>query len=119
MLCDLAVTLSHSYQSNDFATAIGRFLPAYWYVRITNMFGSYANDVFSASTYWMCIGIQLLFFVALFAVYLCVNRRKAVKKPNKMPDHIFTVRADFIFLPMDTLVYDFTVQTIEKQYNRF
>ena len=39
--------------------AIGRFLPAYWYVRITNMFGSYANDVFSASTYWMCIGACL------------------------------------------------------------
>ena len=62
------------------ATAIGRFLPAYWYVRITNMFGSYANDVFSASTYWMCIGIQLLFFVALFAVYLCVNRQKSRQK---------------------------------------
>lgn len=60
--------------------AIGRFLPAYWYVRITNMFGSYANDVFSASTYWMCIGIQLLFFVALFAVYLCVNRQKSRQK---------------------------------------
>lgn len=57
--------------------SVGRFLPAYWYVRITNMFGSYANDVFSARTYWMCIGIQLLFFVTLFAVYLCVDRQKS------------------------------------------
>lgn len=60
--------------------SVGRFLPAYWYVRITNMFGSYANDVFSAHTYWMCIGIQLLFFVALFAVYLCVDRQKSHPK---------------------------------------
>ena len=41
---------------------VGRFLPAYWYVRITNMFASYSDDMYKSQDYWMCIGIQMLFF---------------------------------------------------------
>lgn len=59
---------------------VGRFLPAYWYVRITNMFASYSDDVYKSQDYWMCIGIQMLFFAAIFAVYLCVDRQKKHKK---------------------------------------
>ena len=57
--------------------AIGRFLPAYWNVRIVNMLAPYADDALSMRTYWMCIGIQLLFFVVLFTVYLVVEHRRA------------------------------------------
>ena len=56
---------------------IARFLPTYWNVRIVNMLAPYADDVLSMDTYWMCIGIQLLFFVVLFAVYLAVEHRRA------------------------------------------
>ena len=55
---------------------VGRFLPAYWYVRITNMFASYSDDMYKSQDYWMFIGIQMLFFAAIFAVYLCVDRQK-------------------------------------------
>lgn len=55
---------------------VGRFLPAYWYVRITNMFASYSDDMYKSQDYWMCIGIQMLFFATIFAVYLCVDRQK-------------------------------------------
>lgn len=57
--------------------SIGRFLPVYWNVRITNMIAPYSSDILSMSDYWMCIGIQLLFFAALFAVYLCISRQKS------------------------------------------
>ncbi len=56
---------------------IGRFLPAYWNVRIVNMLAPYADDVLSMHTYWMCIGIQLLFFLVLFTMYLVVEHRRA------------------------------------------
>lgn len=59
---------------------VGRFLPAYWYVRITNMFASYSDDVYKSQDYWMCIGIQMLFFAAISAVYLCVDRQKKHQK---------------------------------------
>lgn len=55
---------------------VGRFLPAYWYVRITNMFASYSDDMYKSQDYWMFIGIQMLFFAAIFAVYLCVDHQK-------------------------------------------
>ena len=61
----------------DKVLAIGRFLPAYWNVRVINMLSPFSDDTLSMPTYWMCIGIQLLFFAALFSVYLAVEHRKA------------------------------------------
>lgn len=57
--------------------AIGRFLPAYWNVRVINMLAPFSDDTLSMPTYWMCIGVQLLFFAVLFAIYLAVEHRKA------------------------------------------
>ena len=61
----------------DNVLAIGRFLPAYWNARVINMLAPFADDVLSMYTYWMCIGIQLLFFAVLFAIYLAVERHRA------------------------------------------
>ena len=60
---------------SDNLLQVSRFLPAYWYVRITNMFGSYSAEPFSMNFYWKAIGIQLLFFVAIFAIYLVANKQ--------------------------------------------
>ena len=53
-----------------------RFLPAYWYIRITNMLAGFSDEALSMDTYRMCISIQLLFFAAIFAIYLAVNRQQ-------------------------------------------
>lgn len=61
---------------SDTLLLFSRFLPAYWYVRIINMLGGFSNETLSMDTYWICIGVQLLFFAAFFALYLAVNRQK-------------------------------------------
>lgn len=58
----------------DTVLSASRFLPAYWYVRITNMLGGLSEEAFSIDTYRLCIGIELLFFFALFAMYLASSR---------------------------------------------
>lgn len=60
----------------DKVLMVGRFLPAYWYVRIINMLAPFSDDVFDANTYWICIIVQLLFFAVLFAIYLAVEHHK-------------------------------------------
>ncbi len=53
-----------------------RFLPAYWYVRITNMLSGFSGETVSMNTYWSCIGIQCLFFLVFFFIYLAINRQQ-------------------------------------------
>ena len=53
-----------------------RFLPAYWYVRANDMICGLSTDPFKTSTVMMCIGIQVLFAVAIFAVSLIVKKNK-------------------------------------------
>ena len=53
-----------------------RFLPAYWYVRANDMICGLSTDPFKTSTVMMCIGIQVLFAAAIFAVSLIVKKNK-------------------------------------------
>lgn len=76
-LCGIFVP---QYMLGDTVLAIAHFLPAYWYVRNSNMIGGFSDDAMSYSTYWTGIGIQLLFFAALFAVYLVAARQKKQKQ---------------------------------------
>ena len=39
--------------------AVGRFLPAYWYIRANNMLAGFGKEVFDLSFYWKCIGIDV------------------------------------------------------------
>ena len=48
--------------------AVGRFLPAYWYIRANNMLAGFGKEVFDLGFYWKCIGIQFLFAAAMFAL---------------------------------------------------
>ncbi len=56
--------------------AAARFLPAYWYVRANDMVCGMSTETFKLSTVLTCIGIQLLFAAAIFAVSLIVKRQK-------------------------------------------
>ena len=56
--------------------AVARFLPAYWYVRANNMVCGIGEEKFSLSAVLMCMGIQLLFAGAIFAVSLIVKKQK-------------------------------------------
>lgn len=58
----------------DAVLSFSRFLPTYWYIRITNMLAGFSDEALSMDTYWTCIGIQMLFSVAIFAVYLASSR---------------------------------------------
>ena len=56
--------------------AAAKFLPAYWYVRANDMICGLSTDPFKTSTVMMCIGIQVLFAAAIFAVSLIVKKQK-------------------------------------------
>ncbi len=56
--------------------AAARFLPAYWYVKANDMVCGMSTDSFKSSTVLMCIGIQVLFAAAIFAVSLIVKKQK-------------------------------------------
>lgn len=59
-----------------------RFMPAYWYVRITNMLGGRSGEAVLMTTYWKCIGIELAFFAAIFALYLAAGQIKNKRTAN-------------------------------------
>ena len=57
----------------DQVLAVGRFLPAYWYVKANNLLAGFADAPFDSGTYLQCLGMQLLFAAAVFAVTLAVS----------------------------------------------
>ena len=63
---------------SDQVLSVGRFLPAYWYIKANNLLGGFASEPFDQTVYLKCIGIQLLFAAAVFAVTLALSmyRRK-------------------------------------------
>lgn len=54
---------------------VAKFLPAYWYIRANNMLAGFGNEVFDMDVYLQCIGIQLLYVVAIFAVAVVISRQ--------------------------------------------
>lgn len=60
----------------DSVLSVAKFLPAYWYVRANNMLGGFGKEVFDLDFYWLCIGIQLLFTVAIFTVTMVFSKQR-------------------------------------------
>ncbi|MDD6057081.1 MAG: ABC transporter permease [Clostridiales bacterium] len=56
--------------------AVGRFLPAYWYIRANNMLAGFGKEVFDREFYLLCIGIQLLFAAVMFSITFVVARQR-------------------------------------------
>ena len=49
---------------------VGKFLPAYWYVRANNMIFGGDGAVFDQKEVWVSIGIEALFAAAMLAAAL-------------------------------------------------
>lgn len=60
----------------DYVLRVGRFLPAYWYIRANNMLAGFGKEVFDMNFYWLCIGIQLLFTTVIFALTFITAKQK-------------------------------------------
>ena len=60
----------------DAINAVARFLPAYWYVKSNNMISGFSGEYMSYTTYWQCLGIQLAFAAALFALFMVSSKIK-------------------------------------------
>lgn len=65
------------YMLSDGVQAVGKFLPAYWYIKANNMLAGFSSEPFSMNTYFQCLGIELLFATAFFAVTLAVSKMKS------------------------------------------
>ena len=76
-LCGIFVP---QYLLGDKVLAAAHFLPAYWYVRNSNMIGGFSDEVMNYAAYRTCIGMQLLFFIALSAVYLALSKQRKFRR---------------------------------------
>ncbi len=56
--------------------AFSRFLPAYWYIKATDMLAFSSDTSFNINEFMSCLGIEALFAVALFALVLLVRKYK-------------------------------------------
>ena len=60
----------------DSVLSAARFLPAYWYIRANNMLAGFGSEVFDNNFYWQCVGIQMLFAVAVFTLVPVAMRQR-------------------------------------------
>lgn len=60
----------------DYVLDVGRFLPAYWYIRANNMLAGFGKEVFDPNFYWLCIVIQLLFSTVTFAITFIMAKQR-------------------------------------------
>ncbi len=72
-LCGMFVPLAFLDES---VTAIGRFLPAYWYVRANDMICGLGSENFDLSGIMRYMGIEFLFAAAIFVMTMSVSRLK-------------------------------------------
>lgn len=56
--------------------SVGRFLPAYWYVKAIDNIGQVSGAVFDAGAVWKFIGVEALFAAAFFALSMVIARFK-------------------------------------------
>ncbi len=64
------------YLLSDAVLSVGKFFPAYWYVKANNMLAGESGYVFTGSEYFTAIAVQLAFTVAIFFITLLVSRSK-------------------------------------------
>ena len=58
---------------------VSQFLPAYWYVRANDLLGSiHTASAETLRPVFECMGIQLLYAAALFALALLLSKKKQV-----------------------------------------
>jgi ABC-2 type transport system permease protein len=65
---------------SDTVLNVGKFLPAYWYVKANNMLSGSNNEIFSNSKFFICIGIEIAFSVMLFCITILAAKTKRSSK---------------------------------------
>lgn len=75
-LCGIFVPL---WYLSDKVLIFSQFLPTYWYMKNINMISGASGEAFSIATYWNYIGIEVIFIVALFAIFLLANTQRKKK----------------------------------------
>ena len=63
----------------DNVLLVARFLPAYWYIKANNMLAGFSRESMSYPVFYTCIGIQLLFFAAIFGIYLVASKQRKIR----------------------------------------
>lgn len=61
---------------SDTVLNIGKFFPAYWYIKINNMLSGASGETLTTERYITYIGIQLAFVVAFFCLTLLISKTK-------------------------------------------
>ncbi len=59
---------------------VGKFLPSYWYIKIVNMTSGWSGESLLTESFLKYMGIQVVFLVAIFSVYLVLNSQKVKKR---------------------------------------
>lgn len=64
------------YLLSDAVLSVGKFFPAYWYVKANNMLAGANGYVYTNGDYFTAIAVQLAFTVAIFFITLLISRSK-------------------------------------------
>lgn len=64
------------YLLGDTVLTVGKFLPAYWYVKANNMLAGINGEVFDKGSFMTCIGMELLFSAIVFCAVIAVSKFK-------------------------------------------
>ena len=75
-LCGVFVPM---WYLSDKVLMFSQFLPTYWYMKNLNMISGASGQVFSKASYFNYLGIEVLFILALTAVFLLVNTQRRKK----------------------------------------
>lgn len=68
------------YLLSGIVLSIGKFLPAYWYIKANNMIWGESGEIFKVSKYISYIGIEFAFSIILFCMILIVSKSKQRSK---------------------------------------
>lgn len=60
--------------------SIGKFLPAYWYVRANNMLSGVSGEIFSMNKFMTYVGIEFGFVIAFFCMTMLISKTKQRSK---------------------------------------
>ncbi|MBQ4094952.1 MAG: ABC transporter permease [Oscillospiraceae bacterium] len=69
-----------SFMMDESVLMVGRFFPAFWYNRALEIATSSYEQIYDAKEFVTCVGVELLFIVALMAAILVVIRSKRQQK---------------------------------------
>lgn len=65
---------------SDGVISVARFLPAYWYVRVSNMISGMSGEVYEFNKYLQYVGIEVIFVITSFALAMMVTRLRKINK---------------------------------------